>query len=130
MHDYPSGPVSPLAHDMAPRLHNCPAYIKDLIDPALRSMHVGPGFCTADNLFGVAYVLLLLMNYTVAFAFFCGCWKALCRFRWCRATWRTLRRTTDTPTPSEAEQSFGRAERGEGNWGKVKTLESRHISGC
>jgi hypothetical protein len=91
--------------------------IAQLIDPAIRSWNLGPGFCTRDNLFGVSYVLLLIVNYMVAvlalYAVFAILGKIVC--------WRGFARK-DTRTREKAMdwRSVDRLERGEGSWvGKV-----------
>jgi hypothetical protein len=91
--------------------------IAQLIDPAIRSWNLGPGFCTRDNLFGVSYVLLLVVNCMVAvlalYAVFAILGKIVC--------WRGFA-GKDTRTRDKALdwRSADRLERGEGGWvGKV-----------
>ncbi|RYN74433.1 hypothetical protein AA0117_g6861 [Alternaria alternata] len=103
-----------------PTLHRCPMNIAQLIDPAIRSWNLGPGFCTRDNLFGVSYVLLLVVNYMVAvlalYAVFAILGKIVC--------WRGFA-GKDTRTRDKALdwRSADRLERGEGGWvGKIKAF--------
>jgi hypothetical protein len=97
--------------------------IAQLVDPAIRSWHLGPGFCTRDNLFGVGYLLLLAVNYILVILAFCVAFAVLGRI----VCWRGFARKG-----SEMEERLGggnkawevrnldRAERGEGGWvGKV-----------
>ena len=94
-----------------PTLHRCPMNIAQLIDPAIRSWNLGPGFCTRDNLFGVSYVLLLVVNYMVAVLALYAVFAILRGFA-----------GKDTRTRDKALdwRSADRLERGEGGWvGKV-----------
>ncbi|RMZ66685.1 hypothetical protein GMOD_00002044 [Pyrenophora seminiperda CCB06] len=45
-----------------PSLHNCPTPIAQLIDPAIHFLRIGPGLCTRDNLFGLGYLVLMVIN--------------------------------------------------------------------
>ncbi|KAG9188709.1 hypothetical protein G6011_07414 [Alternaria panax] len=96
-----------------PTLHRCPMNLAQLIDPAIRSWNLGPGFCTRDNLFGVGYLLLLAVNYIVAilalYVVFAVLGKIVC--------WRGFaRKGTRTEDRAMEWRSMDRVERGEGSW--------------
>jgi hypothetical protein len=110
----------------APTLHTCPMYFSQLVDPALRFSHLGPGFCTRDNLFGVGYLVILVLNYVFAIIAFLAVFGVLRRFgRW-RAVTRVAKHTElkleENDVGSE-ERAMMRAEQGESSWsmGKVCT---------
>lgn len=114
MHFYPSA-----EYITSNKFHDCPSHFKDLIDPALRSLRLGPGFCTADNLYGLSYLLLLMLNYAFAFIAFCAVWKAMSRFRWCRAMFRILQWRSRGLETMQGDEDVARAERGERKSAKV-----------
>jgi hypothetical protein len=101
-------------------------YIAQLVDPTIRSWHLGPGFCTRDNLFGVGYLLVLAVNYTLAVLAFCAVFAILGRIVCWRNTARASNTTEDKFIHREKGgelKSLDRAERGEGSWcGKVRLM--------
>jgi hypothetical protein len=97
-------------------------YMAQLIDPAIRSWNLGPGFCTRDNLFGVAYLVVLGVNYVLALLAFCTMLAVLRRLLCCTCARREGKRRDDVVGGDKSAELKGldRAERGEGGWmGKV-----------
>jgi hypothetical protein len=103
-------------------------YIAQLIDPAIRSWGLGPGYCTRDNLFGVAYLVVLAVNYVLAILAFYMILAVLRRLVCCRSTARDIKRVNDGVVGEEKGgdvEGLDRAERGEGGWvGKVYLMRS------
>lgn len=97
------------------KVHECPAYLRDLFDPAIHFLNLGPGLCTVDNLFGLGYLLLVVLNYFIAFAAVCACLRALGRLRWTGVVSRGLRWRGELV----GEEESGDGEDGEGRRGKV-----------
>jgi hypothetical protein len=110
----------------APILHACPMYFSQLVDPALRFSRLGPGFCTRDNLFGVGYLVLLVLNYALAIIALFAVFGVLRRFGWRKAVTRGskhIEKTLKENDMGSEERATMRAEQGESSWsmGKVCT---------
>lgn len=115
-----------------PTLHTCPMNIARLIDPAIQSWHLGPGLCTRDNLFGVGYLVLLVVNYILAFLALYAVLAVLGRIVCWRAFAKRDMRTKDRSICGKKEwetRSLDRAERGEGGWVAKVCLVHFHILG-
>jgi hypothetical protein len=94
-------------------------YLKQLVDPAIQFSRLGPGFCTRDNLFGVGYLVLLVLNYALAIVAFYAVFGILKRFRWWRAVARAMKHSEERLKEydlSLEERAVARAEQGEGGW--------------
>jgi hypothetical protein len=118
-----------LAFPDLPALHTCPMYFNKLVDPVLRFLYLGPGFCTRDNLFGVGYSVLLILNYTLAIAAFYVVFGALRRCGWRRAVARKMKLTEERLAEHDMgseERAIVRAEQGESTWSaKIKSYQAR-----
>ncbi|KAF2846822.1 hypothetical protein T440DRAFT_471525 [Plenodomus tracheiphilus IPT5] len=122
MRSYPpiaSQSLSFPAYTTTTKLHSCPYCIKGFLDPALRSIHLGPGFCTSDNLYGLSYLLLLVLNYALAFIAFGVVWRFLSRLHWWNVVSRIFRRRNRRLEAIRTEEDVVRAERGEKESSKV-----------
>jgi hypothetical protein len=94
-------------------------YLRQLVDPAIKLSHLGPGFCTRDNLFGVGYLVLLVLNYALAIVTFYTVFGILRRFRWWRAVTGAIKHSEERLKEydlSPEERAVARAEQGEGGW--------------
>jgi hypothetical protein len=104
-------------------------YFNQLVDPAIRFSNLGPGFCTRDNLFGVGYVVLLVLNYALAIVAFYVVFGVFRKFKWWRAVAREMKHTEERLKEydmSPEDRAIVRAEQGEGGWGaKIKSYQSR-----
>jgi hypothetical protein len=90
-----------------------------MIDPAIHSLHLGPGFCTQENLFGIAYLALYVLNSALAALVWLSIYRILRRIRWCRLGWTDIALTKHILEPNAEEEEIVMAESGGEGPGKV-----------
>jgi hypothetical protein len=100
-------------------------YFNQLVDPVLRFAHLGPGFCTRDNLFGVGYLVLLVLNYTLAIVAFYVVFGGLRRLGRRRSETKHTEQKLEEYNMGSEDRAIVRTEQGESSWSaKIRSYQS------